>query len=93
MWNVQNEIFSYKAFILYILHGYIKIIGGMYGGAVKSVRLKLCLERCFEFPIWIGLHQACSLGSYLFALVVDNTATSIQDRILLVYVVCRWCGT
>ncbi|XP_065881565.1 uncharacterized protein [Euphorbia lathyris] len=54
----------------------------MYEGACTSVRTSV--GKIEEFPITIGVHQGSALSPFLFAIVMDELTSSLQDGI-------PWC--
>ncbi|KAL6501581.1 hypothetical protein OROGR_026714 [Orobanche gracilis] len=61
---------------------YIDIIKDMYEGASTSVRTNV--GRTEEFPITIGVHQGSALSPFLFAIVMDELTSGIQNDV-------PWC--
>jgi hypothetical protein len=65
-----------------ITKGYIDVVRDMYEGAVTAIRSPA--GETSEFPITVGLHQGSALSPYLFALVMDELTSQIQEDI-------PWC--
>ena len=65
-----------------VIRGYIDIIKDMYEGVVTSVRT--IGGETKEFPVTVGLHQGSALSPYLFALVMDELTSHLQDNV-------PWC--
>ena len=65
-----------------IPRGCIDIVQDMYKGAVMSVRAT-CGETG-EFPMTIGFYRRTTLSLYLFALIMDESTTHIQEDV-------PWC--
>ncbi|KAL6538155.1 hypothetical protein OROGR_012143 [Orobanche gracilis] len=80
--KVPREILWWALMRKGISKKYIDIIKDMYEGASTSVRTGV--GKTEEFPIQIGVHQGSALSPFLFAIVMDELTSSLQDGI-------PWC--
>lgn len=66
----------------YIPNNYVDIIQDMYEEVTGNVR-GICGETT-EFAVGVGLYQGSALGPYMFALIMDDLTSEIQDEV-------PWC--
>ncbi|XP_065855541.1 uncharacterized protein [Euphorbia lathyris] len=80
--KVPREVLWWALIRKGISRKYIDIIKDMYEGVCTSVRTSV--GKTEEFPITIGVHQGSALSPFLFAIVMDELTSSLQDGI-------PWC--